>query len=150
MTKHIFKLIDNPDESETDLQGWIPHPLTFITEATSIHTGGGCMVDILKLKDGTTVGITDECVVAGLSVDELLDDCGDLPYIDLTGPLQTKPLITLWYSKSRDQFYAQGPNDEPWGYVQESDFQDYADAISHVNDLMFELKDCEFKYLEMN
>jgi hypothetical protein len=34
--------------------------LTFITEVTSEHTGGGCMVDVITLTDGRCISICEE------------------------------------------------------------------------------------------
>jgi hypothetical protein len=35
----------------------------YVREVITENTGGGCMVDYIKLKNGRVIGISDECVV---------------------------------------------------------------------------------------
>ncbi len=37
--------------------------LTFIKKSWTEQTGGGVMVDYIRLKNGELIGITDECIV---------------------------------------------------------------------------------------
>ena len=42
----------------------------------SYHTGGGCMVDIIELKNGLIVAISDEYLGLYKSLDDMLEDDG--------------------------------------------------------------------------
>ncbi len=44
--------------------------LTYVKDAFTEQTGGGCMVDYIELKNGRVIGITDECVALYPSLKE--------------------------------------------------------------------------------
>ena len=46
------------------------NPEGFITEISSMDTGGGCIVDFVHLKDGRILGINDESVVLYKSMEQ--------------------------------------------------------------------------------
>jgi hypothetical protein len=57
--------------------------LTYIEKITSEDTGGGVMVDVVHLKDGRCLGITDECVVLCPDFESVFTATADLPSINL-------------------------------------------------------------------
>ena len=51
--------------------------LCFIKETYTQHTGGGCMVDFVELKNGKVLGISDELVVLYDSFEDFDNDIGE-------------------------------------------------------------------------
>ena len=58
--------------------------LTLIRSVSSWKSGGGIDIDIIELKDGRVLGVTDDSVV-------LYDDIGDLE----SGEARIRPVIEL-------------------------------------------------------
>ena len=48
--------------------------MVFVTKVETVHTGGGCMVDLIHHESGKIIGVNDECAVAYDSVDQFWDD----------------------------------------------------------------------------
>ena len=48
--------------------------LTFIKKAYSENTGGGVMVDVLIMEDGTTITVTEDCLVTWGCVDDFYNN----------------------------------------------------------------------------
>lgn len=42
----------------------------YIASIETINTGGGCLVDVITLKDGRVIGLNDECVVMYKNMDD--------------------------------------------------------------------------------
>ena len=57
--------------------------MTYIEKLTSEDTGGGVMVDVVHLKDGRCLGITDECVVLCPDFEGVFTATDDFPAINL-------------------------------------------------------------------
>ena len=57
--------------------------MTYVEKMTSEDTGGGVMVDVVRLKDGRCLGITDECVVLCPDFEGVFTATADFPSIDL-------------------------------------------------------------------
>ena len=48
----------------------------FIEQVETFDTGGGCQLDVIHLKDGRVIALTDEVAVLHKSVDDLWENDG--------------------------------------------------------------------------
>ena len=60
--------------------------MTYIEKLTSEDTGGGIMVDVVHLKDGRCLGITEECIVLCPDFGGVFVATSDSPSISLIKP----------------------------------------------------------------
>lgn len=72
--------------------------LTYVQNLETMNTGGGIMVDLIELKDGTFLGICDELVVQYQSIEQFYGDpnkgelnLNDLPLLTLIKPPPKRP-----------------------------------------------------------
>lgn len=67
--------------------------LSWIAEADTANTGGWCMVDLLTLRDGRVIAISDEYVGLYDSVDAFWYDCGEDCRAGFWIPTDRKPEV---------------------------------------------------------
>lgn len=67
-----------------------------IVDHKCVNTGGGCLVDILNLSNGRSLGVTDECIVLYRNVDVGMYNENDEDYGELLVDLfQACPTLTV-------------------------------------------------------